>query len=206
MADTALHIIQMQRCLERMRAGDPAAREELFRITCDRLERLARRMLRQFPQVRRWAETGDVLQNALLRLLRTLENLKPDSTRAFFGLAAQEIRRELIDLARQLYGPEGLGANHDSNGPHDGAQLPVEPIDTSHDTADLDRWYRFHQAVENLPTEHREVVSLIFYHGWTRAQVADLFQVNERTIRRRWQEALLRLHAALAGPLPSTVK
>ena len=28
---------------------------------------------------------------------------------------------------------------------------------------------------------------LTFYHGWTQAEIAELFQVDERTIRRRWQ-------------------
>ena len=42
--------------------------------------------------------------------------MRPDSTRAFFGLAAEQMRRELLDLARHYYGPEGEGANHDSVG------------------------------------------------------------------------------------------
>ena len=53
-----------------------------------------------------------------------------------------------------------------------------------------------------MPDEEREVVGLIYYHGWTREQVAELFQVNERTVRRRWESALVRLHQALNGELP----
>ena len=41
--------------------------------------------------------------------------------------------------------------------------------------------------------EEKEVVSLIFYHGWTQAQVAAFFQVGERTVRRWWVSAQLRI-------------
>jgi len=73
-------------------------------------------MLRNYPGVGRWVEASDVLQGSLLRLLRALESVQPESTRAFFGLAAEQKRRELLDLARHFYGPQGLGANHASVG------------------------------------------------------------------------------------------
>ena len=46
------------------------------------------------------------------------------------------------------------------------------------------------------------MVGLVFYHGWTQAQIAELFQVDERTIRRRWQSACLRLHQLVGENLP----
>jgi hypothetical protein len=54
-------------------------------------------MLRGFPAVQRWADTRDVLQASLLRLLHALEEVRPSSSRDFFGLAAEQIRRELLD-------------------------------------------------------------------------------------------------------------
>jgi RNA polymerase sigma-70 factor (ECF subfamily) len=66
------------------------------------------------PRVARWVDAEDVLQNALLR---ALETMRPESTRAFFGLAAEQMRRELLDLARHYCGPEGEGAHHDSVAP-----------------------------------------------------------------------------------------
>jgi RNA polymerase sigma factor (sigma-70 family) len=56
--------------------------------------------------------------------------------------------------------------------------------------------------VDGLPVAEREVVGLVFYHGWTQAQIAELFQVDERTVRRRWQSACLRLNRLAGGELP----
>jgi DNA-directed RNA polymerase specialized sigma24 family protein len=46
------------------------------------------------------------------------------------------------------------------------------------------------------------VLGLVFYHGWTQAQIAELFQVDERTVRRRWQAACLRLNRLVGEKLP----
>jgi hypothetical protein len=53
-------------------------------------------MLRRFPDVRRWADTRDVLQNSLLRLLYALERIEPPSMRHLYNLAACLIRAELV--------------------------------------------------------------------------------------------------------------
>ena len=41
--------------IERFRAGDESALNELIRLAGVRLEALTRRMLRDYPRVRRWA-------------------------------------------------------------------------------------------------------------------------------------------------------
>ena len=43
------------------------------------LEHLARKMLRDFPRVRHHAETSDVLQGAVMRLLNSLREIQPAS-------------------------------------------------------------------------------------------------------------------------------
>jgi hypothetical protein len=63
--DTPGQTAHMLASLDRMQAGDRVARDELLRGFGDRLERLARKMLRRFPSVGRWVETEDVLQNSL---------------------------------------------------------------------------------------------------------------------------------------------
>jgi RNA polymerase sigma-70 factor (ECF subfamily) len=189
------HLVQW---VARMRAGDLAARDELIRGFHGRLELLARKMLRCYPRVGRWADADDVLQNALIRLLRALETVQPDSTRAFLALAAEQIRRELLDLSRHYYGPEGEGANHNSIGPRPDESPPaLDPSSPDSNTSDLERWCRFHEEVARLPVREREVVGLTFYHGWTQAQVAGLFGVDTRTVRRWWDRALTTLQRVL---------
>lgn len=169
-------------CLERWRNGEREAANELLRRTGGRLERLARRMLRSFPNVRPQADTGDVLQNSLVRLLRSLRTMRPATTRDYFNLAAVHIRRELLDLARRskIRNPDVFGV---PSAPEVWHEPTIETPD------DFEFWVRFHQAVDKLSDAEREVVGLVFYHGWKQKQIADLFGVDERTVRRRWHRA-----------------
>ncbi|MFO0969611.1 MAG: sigma-70 family RNA polymerase sigma factor [Gemmataceae bacterium] len=196
MENTSLRTTQLQLYVQRMQAGDLKARDELLLGVCRRMEHLARKMFRGFPRLGRLVETNDVLQNALMRLLRALQELQPASMREFFGLAALQIRRELHDLTRHFLGPEGMGKRHVT--PEESGFLDNVPEAEKDETPDeLEKWGRFHQAVEDLPVEEREVVGLLFYHGWTQQEVADLFVESERTIRRRWRDARVRLHERL---------
>jgi RNA polymerase sigma-70 factor (ECF subfamily) len=190
MPEPSANTVQLQRWLERLRAGDASARDELLRAVGARLEQLAHRMLTRFPNVQRWAETNDVLQNSLMRLLRSLEKVEPSSMRDFYNLAAGLMRSELLDLARHF-----ARANR-----YEAVPLGVpgpEPPAPADDAAELDRWTRFHEACAELPVEEREVVGLIFYHGWEQADVAEWFSVSVRTVQRRWQSAMVKLHLVL---------
>lgn len=208
MVDPSAQTTQLVQWVDRMRAGDASARNELIRGFQGRLELLARKMVGRDNRVARWVDAEDVLQNALIRLLRALETVRPESTRAFFGLAAEQMRRELLDLARHYYGPEGEGAHHDSVAPQpDDGRPCLDPPAPDPTAGELERWTRFHEEVEHLPVREREVVGLVFYHGWTQPQIADLFQVDTRTVRRWWEAALRKLHIALAdetGPETSS--
>lgn len=50
--------------------------------------------------------------------------------------------------------------------------------------------------------ECREAFGLAFYHGWEQKQVAELFGVDGRTVRRRYRAAVEKLTEALGGELP----
>jgi RNA polymerase sigma-70 factor (ECF subfamily) len=193
--------------LDRLQAGDEAARRDLIDTACERLTRLARKMLRADGRVRRWEQTDDVFQSAMLRLCRALQHVTPQSAREFFRLAALQVRRELIDLARHYYGPHGIGAKHQSRGIEnhaDGrARDTHEPADSSHDPSRLMAWSEFHEQVAALPEEEREVFDLVWYQGVTHAEAANVLLVSAKTIQRRWQAACLSLHEALGGQLPA---
>lgn len=187
---------RLQQLLDRMWAGDDAARDELLWQVERRLKRLARRMLNDFPDVRRWDDTGDVMQNSLLRLLRSMEAVRPTTVRGFIALAAKQIRRELLDLVRHYRRPQHSAPAVD---PHQAVEIPA-PED---DTADMDRWCAFHEAIEKLPVEEREVIELVFYHAWTQERIATLFKVDERTVRRWWRSGCLRVKELLGGEMPT---
>jgi RNA polymerase sigma-70 factor (ECF subfamily) len=196
---------QIQSCIDRMRSGDASARNELLVHASERLTRLTRKMLRDFPGVHRWEQTDDVLQNAALRLCRALGEFQPATPADFFRLAAVQIRRELLDLARRYSGAHGLGAHHGSvvgadEAPAAGAG--PNPVDTTHDPQRLAAWTEFHGEVESLPAEEREAFDLLFYQGLSQAEAASVLDVSERTIKRRWQAARLRVSQALGGKIP----
>lgn len=183
----------LQQLLPRAGAGDQAALDALLRHCSERLTILTRRMMGDFQRVRRWAETDDVLQNALVRLVNAMRSVKPQTSRDFFALANVQIRRELIDLARHYYGPEGLGANYDSQPPAAGA-APRDPSDVRHEPASLAQWTELHRLIDSLPAEEREVVGLVFYQGLSQLEAAELLGLSLRTLQRRWHDALCNLH------------
>jgi RNA polymerase sigma-70 factor (ECF subfamily) len=201
MADADDSTTQVRLQLDRLRAGDEASRDELLRISCRRLGRLARKMLRSFPGVRRWEQTDDVLQNAALRLWRALDAVQPASVHEFITLAAVQIRRELIDLARHYDGPLGAGRHHVGQGGPDDSGAPPEPGTDTHDPAHLATWTEFHHVVEALPDEEKEIVDLLWYQGLPQADAAALLGVTERVVRYRWRLARLKLHERLGGRL-----
>lgn len=200
--------LTMQGLVDRIQTGDAAAQDEICRRVGQRLERLASKMLKSYPGVKRWEQTDDVMQNALMRLLKALKAVKPDNMRAFFGLATEQMRRQLLDLNRHYQGVCGHGKNlvDMPAAAADETVLPgIDPEDLAAGKdkgAELDRWQALHEAVETLPVEEREVFGLVFYHGWTQAQIAELLNVNERTIRRYWQSVCMRLSEMLQGELP----
>jgi RNA polymerase sigma-70 factor (ECF subfamily) len=198
--------VQIQTWLDRMQRGDPAARDELLGFACERLRSLTRKMLKGFGRVKRFEETDDVFQNALLRLWKAIEQVQPPSAQEFFGLAALQIRRELIDLARQYYGPHGAGTHHAGQFvADDSACTPPggpELSDTTYEPSRLAVWSEFHRQVEALPAEERAVFDLVWYQGLTQPRAAVLLGISEPTLKRRWWSARRRLHQALKGQLP----
>jgi RNA polymerase sigma-70 factor (ECF subfamily) len=195
--------MEIQQLLGRLHAGDESARQELIACAGQRLERLTRKMLSSWERVHRWEQTCDVLQNASMRLYRSLSDTKPAKVVDFFRLAALHIRRELHDLAKHYYGPCGLGAKHAtaawkvSADGEAGNLLDQTPQAGDEDPAVLAAWAEFHAQVDRLPEEERDVFDLLWYQELSQAEAAQLLGVSERTVKRRWASARLRIHQIL---------
>lgn len=201
--EQSLRTTELRDLVGRFRAGDRRAANELIQLSAERLESLASRMLSSFPGVKRWEQTGDVLQNALQRLLRTLRSVEPDSVRGFFQLAAQAVRRELLDLARHYFGPEGPAANYESLPDGSSGSSPLNTLPSRDDVRNLERWTAFHEAVGRLPHNDRELIELGFYEGLKKNEIAQLLGVDERTVRRQWRRVARRLADELGDEIPS---
>ena len=181
--------------------GDRDAVPRLIEHSCERLRALTRKMLRRFPQVHRWEETDDVFCEALTKLHRALETVRPENSRHFYNLAAVQLRRVLVDFARRYYGAEGMGAHHDTVHVNADENAPpkYESADSSGEPATLLEWSEFHEWVDSLPDDEREVFDLLWYQQLTQEQAAEVLGVTTRTIRRRWQDARLKLCKARLG-------
>jgi RNA polymerase sigma factor (sigma-70 family) len=191
---------ELQGLIDRLAAGDPAARNELIDRACTRLRRLVRRIFPSDDRLRRVEDTDDVLNQAVVRLLRRLEAGPPPASVAdFFRVAAREIRCELVDMVRHHFGPEGPAAREANNLVADSSgspALPETPTTTDEPTR-LATWTEFHRQAEALPAEEREVFDLIWYQGLTQAEAAVLLGVAAITVKRRWASARLLLGKAL---------
>ena len=166
------------------------------------MRHIAHRMLQTFPAVRRWDETDDVMQNAAMRLYRALGDTVPKDARGLSGLAAVQIRRELLDLAKKHAGPESYAANHDTNFRLVDGE-PRAKIDDARDVAEpsdqLDRWTQLHEAAADLPEEERELFHLVWYLGMQQDEASGLLGCSVRTVKRRWESAKSLLSAAVRG-------
>jgi RNA polymerase sigma-70 factor (ECF subfamily) len=194
---------QLQHLLDCFQRGDETARDALIRHSCDRLQRLTRKMLRSYPRLRRWEQTDDVFQNAMLRLHRSLSEVKPGSVPEYLGLAATQIRRSLIDLARHHFRAKGDAAHHQTDDIRcERGSLVQNQPDESSEPKTIEQWSNFHEHIECLPTQEREVFNLLWYQGLEQAEAARVLGVDARTIRRRWRSARMMIIEAMGGEPP----
>lgn len=213
MTDTTIGV---QLCLDRLRRGDLSARDEIIAIACNRLTILARKMLNDYGRLRKYEQTDDISQNAMIRLHKALQDVQPETAVEFFGLAAHKMRQVLHDEVRFFFGrkrdqddgaprmPDNSPA-HAISGQHaedstDGGRF--ENADQTHDPAALAQWTEFHSAVESLPPKERQIVDLLFYHGLSQIEAATMLQIDPSTAKRRWRSARLKLYDLLKDTLP----
>jgi RNA polymerase sigma factor (sigma-70 family) len=188
---------------ERLAAGDAKAPDDLFAHFYNRLRRLAKKVFTDYPRVAALHQTDDVFHGAAARLVRAIREVKPTTPGHFWGLAAECIRRELIDLSRKEYGPHGDGRRVFANRPADtdagdalvaGLAAPGDgPLTELTQT-------EFHEKVGDLPELEREVFKLLFYCDHTQEEVSRLLGIAPKTVSRRWIRARLKLNELLGRP------
>ncbi|HMO14897.1 MAG TPA: sigma-70 family RNA polymerase sigma factor [Pirellulaceae bacterium] len=195
--------VQLQVLLDRFNEGEVAAKEQLIEIAYQRLLTVARRLLNGFPAVRIDEETAGVLSDAYPSLSKSIEELKPRSVGQFMALASLEIRRSLLDRMRKLRGrgkvarrrPTSLSAGKDAETTAP-ADIDVPDTDGQNDRSSLAM--DMLDAIDTLPEDEREVVDLLYFHGLTQIEVAEVVGVSKDTIKRRWSRARIRLAEYLA--------
>ena len=194
---------RIQDCLGQLAAGNEVARQAVLELVSERLYRLTRIMFHQFPALRNWEETPDIHQRAMLRLFQALGEVRPENTRQLLNLAALQVKRILLDLARQY----GAGASGNSRYPvpvgnrsNLQAQLDEKQQDESLQPGTLDGWTILHQKIGELPPAEREVAMLLFYDGLDQEEIASVMEVSVRTVKRLWQSAKIILRATMDHP------
>jgi RNA polymerase sigma-70 factor (ECF subfamily) len=177
-----------------------SALDGLIARTCERLRILTRQMARGYPALRSVEQTDDVLQNALIRLTQRLMQEPPQSRLHFHNLAALQIRRALLEMARCLNGRNGQRPKQLTNQDEatDEKGNPLERIaDSTEGPTSLAEWAEVHEQIDRLPQDDQELFDLLWYQDLTKAEAAEVLGISLRTLKRRWLLARRRLRKAL---------
>jgi RNA polymerase sigma factor (TIGR02999 family) len=167
--------------LIRWHAGDRAALEKLMPLVQSELRRLAGNYLRRERQNHTLQPTA-LVNEAYLRLVD--QNQANWQNRAqFYGIAAQLMRRILVDHARQHKAAKRGGS--------DQQRLSITSAQDVSDKPDLDL-LALHEALEELaevdPKQSR-IVELKFFGGLSIEETAEVMQLGHATVERDWKMA-----------------
>jgi RNA polymerase sigma-70 factor (ECF subfamily) len=167
----------MQNCLDRIRGGELAARDQIIAYCQNRLYMLVRRMMRGYPNVKLWEQTSDVVQSVLLLLNTALQKVPLSTVSDFLQLAAYHTRHVLIDLARHYKNKQMPGS------------YGLLSVGENSDPASLVQWVNLHVHLAQLPQDERILFDLLYYEGITQEEAAELLGVSLKTLKRRWKIA-----------------
>lgn len=174
--------------LERMKEGDPDAREELFQIAYDELHRRAHFQRRSGPSSETLSTTV-LVHEAFLKLAGSTST-DWESRGHFYRVAGRAMRQILIDQARRrLAKKRGEGS----------VDLDVDAMEVGVET-DAERLLALDQALSRLEKEDArlaQVVELRFFSGLSVEETAASMGVSERTVKRDWRLARAFLHSQL---------
>jgi RNA polymerase sigma factor (sigma-70 family) len=186
--------VLIQPLLDRLRAGDAAAFNDLAALTYERLRRLAGKMLNEsFPQVDRHHSLNSVLHNALIRLGHALTQMaaaakSPPTPADYFRFAAFKIRQVLLDMAgadrrqRRLFTSYEWEDGDSVYEPAAGSQAALVPELRA-------RWKEFLERVDALPELERDVLHLHVIMEMSQAQIAKEMRMEPKQVSRAWLKA-----------------
>lgn len=167
------------RLLKEWTGGDPAARDLLIAAVYDELRRIAQRHMRKEP-------TDHTLQTTALvneAYLRLIEQETPWQGRAhFFAIAAQLMRRILIDHAR--------ARDTAKRGGHYGRTTLSDVADLAGArSVDLIALDRALTALAEFDPRQGRVVEMRFFGGLTIQETAEVLGVSHTIVEREWSLA-----------------
>ena len=189
---------------DRLRNRDDSALNELLIHFEDQLVRLARRMLKGFPDVRDVEQTGDVLQKAA----RQARGRAPASCNSrefapFLPVGGTPNTTRVNRPCGLLWQSCEIGVGSASVSTM-GICGSNTLIDQTDGPSQLAEWTEFHEKVKLLPDDERQVFELVYYGGLSQSVTAEIIGVHPRTVRKRWHGAQLDLYEALGGQLPGS--
>ncbi len=160
--------------------GDQAALERLVDEVYNELRRIARRYMRN-ERAGNTLQTTAVVNEAYLRLV-DVKNIDWQQRAQFFAIAAQMMRRILVDAARargsQKRGAGAVKVNVDE-------ALVVSPERDSSLVA-LDEAL---EAFSKLAPRQAKVVEIRYFGGLGEKETAEVLKISPRTVRRDWDFA-----------------
>ena len=170
--------------------GDKEALDQLMPVVYDELRRQAARYLRR-EQAGHTLQTTALIHEAYVRLVDQ-RNVQWQNRAHFFGIAAQLMRRILVDHARTKKRVKRGGS--DVRVSLDEAAVTVKGQDL--DVVGLDEAL---DRLAKIDEQQSRVVELRFFSGLTVEETAEVMGISAATVKRDWSMAKAWLHRELSG-------
>jgi RNA polymerase sigma-70 factor, ECF subfamily len=180
--------------LDAVSAGVPGASDRLAQRVYDELHVIAVAAMRREADGHTWQPT-ELVHEAFSKLLRQ-DRVEWQNRRHFYGIAAQAMRRLLVDHARARRQQKRDG----------GVRVTLDHALAAATTDDVDM-LDLHAALEKLGTldeRQMRVVELRYFVGLTAEQTADQLGVSLATVKRDWSVARAFLYRELRGDPDAT--
>jgi RNA polymerase sigma factor (TIGR02999 family) len=166
--------------LERWSNGEEDARDKLMPLVYDELHRLAATYLRRERREHTLQPTA--LVNELFLKFSEQHRMSWQNRAQFFGVAAQFMRRILVDYARAHYAAKRGGDRYCVSLRNIGA-FGAQP------DADLLALHDVLNELEAIDPDQARIVELRFFGGLTIKETAEVMQTSHATIEREWKVA-----------------